>query len=134
MNILATNKRTLNRHRLLLYKTHLKKFCEGQPKKWAFSKLKKFGKFGLIFYTSYVCIAFAGFYILLETKLIKLEKVIQFTEKYGVNKYIDIRKKVDEYPKMANIVTAYLLNQIFEIIRLPTTILFLTYYFKKYKK
>src|SRR5690349_10451557 len=60
------------------------------------AKIKKFGKFGMIFYSAYVTAGFITFYILLEYKYIKVEKVVNWFEDKGINKYIDIRKKVDE--------------------------------------
>lgn len=98
------------------------------------SKVKKYGKFGIAFYWIYCVLGFAGFYLLLTTKIIKLEKVIESSEKWGVDKYVNIRKKTKEYPNASNIVAAYLLNQLFEVVRLPTTIMFLSYYFRKYKR
>jgi hypothetical protein len=97
-------------------------------------KIKKFGKFGIIFYTAYVAAGFLGFFILLQYKFLKVDKVIDKFEEKGLNKYIDIRKKLkDVDPKYVNILAAYILNQVFEIIRFPTTLLILTYIFKKKK-
>jgi len=97
-------------------------------------KIKKFGKFGIIFYTAYVAVGFLGFFLLLQYKFLKVEKVIDKFEEKGLNKYIDIRKKLkDVDPKYVNLLAAYLMNQVFEIIRFPTTILILTYIFKKKK-
>ncbi len=97
-------------------------------------KIKKFGKFGIIFYSAYVAISFIGFYILLHYKVIKIEKVVDKFEEKGLKKYVDIRSKlskVDE--KYVNVLGAYLLNQVFEVVRFPTTILILTYIFRRKK-
>ena len=97
-------------------------------------KLKHFGKFGLIFYSCYVFIGFAGFYILLEYKYIDMNKIIIWIEEKGFNKYIDLRKHLNKTnPNLVSFIGAYLLNQLFEIIRLPTTIIILTYIFRKRK-
>jgi hypothetical protein len=112
-----------------------KKFCDKieQPK-GLFDKLKKFGKFGLIFYSSYVAIAYATFYLLLEYKYLDVNKVIDWFESRGLNKYINIRKRVSKAnPKLVNLIVAYILNQVFEVVRLPTTILFLTYWMRRRK-
>jgi len=97
-------------------------------------KIKQFGKFGIVFYSAYVAISFIGFYILLHYKVIKIQKVVDKFEEKGLSKYLDIRSKlskVDE--KYVNVLGAYLLNQIFEVVRFPTTILILTYIFRKKK-
>jgi hypothetical protein len=97
-------------------------------------KIRKFGKFGIIFYTAYVAAGFLGFFLLLQYKFLKVEKVIDKFEEKGLNEYIDIRKKLkDVDPKYVNLLAAYILNQVFEIVRFPTTILILTYIFRKKK-
>ncbi len=107
---------------------------QNKAAKGLMGKLKKFGKFGIIFYSAYVAAGFLGFFFLLQYNFLKVDKVIDKFEEKGLNKYIDIRKKLkDVDPKYVNIIAAYLLNQVFEIVRFPTTIMILTYIFRKKK-
>jgi cell division protein FtsL len=122
-----------------LYKKYIHfRFCTNNnpiEPKGLMGKIKKFGKFGIIFYSAYVTIAYITFFLLLQYKVIDTNKTITWLEKKGVNKYIDVRKKIEQAnPKLVNFIFAYILNQLFEVIRLPTTLLFLTYWMKRAKK
>ncbi len=116
-----------------------KNFCEIKIEEKGIIKkiknsFKKYGKFGLAIYSIYYVAGFAGFYYLIESDVIKLDHIVKTFEFVGLNKFIDVRQKVKDHPKSANLVMAYLINYLFETVRIPTTLLFLKYYFKKYKK
>jgi hypothetical protein len=106
------------------------------PKKEGmFAKLKQFGKFGLIFYFTYWAATGIGFYILFKNKILDMDKAISWTEKMGLNKIVDIRKLKDKLgEEYSTVVVAYAVNSLFEIVRLPTTIAFLTFWVKVIKK
>jgi hypothetical protein len=95
---------------------------------------KIYGKFGLILYTTLYIGGFAGFYYLIENNVIKKEQVISGFEKMGLDKFVDVRQRVKDNPKSANAVLAYVINYAFEIVRIPGTLIFLKYYFKKFRK
>jgi hypothetical protein len=95
------------------------------------AKIKQYGKFGIFFYTVYYYLGLGSFYYLLENDVIKTEHVIKVFETLGITKFVDIRKKIEDNPKKAKFLSAFFINYLFEFVRIPTTLIFLKYYFKK---
>jgi hypothetical protein len=134
------NINSLRPPRILNKRTTLQKFsfCKKEVnngnniKTGMMGKIKQYGKVGIIFYSAYSICGLLAFYFLLEYKYIKTDKVIEKFNEWGLNKYIDVQKKIEgANPKHVNLITAYLINQVFEIVRLPTTIIILKYIFSK---
>jgi hypothetical protein len=95
---------------------------------------KKYGKFGIGLYVVLYVGGFGAFYYLIENKIIKTDQVVTAFEKIGLNKLVDVRQKVNDNPKSANLVLAYIINYAFDLIRIPACLVFLKYYFKKFRK
>lgn len=120
------------------YLINKKSFCENIKKKEGIvarvkNSFKKYGKLGLAVYTTAYLFGLEVFYELLERKVINSEGVVEKFEQYGLDKYVDIRKRVNDNPKTANFAIAYILNYAFDLIRIPTVLLFLKYYFRRFK-
>jgi hypothetical protein len=95
------------------------------------AKIKQYGKLGIFFYSIYYFLGLGAFYYLLEKDVITNEHVIKVFETLGITKYVNLRKKIQDNPKKAKFISAYLINYLFEFVRIPTTLIFLKYYFKK---
>jgi hypothetical protein len=95
---------------------------------------KQYGKFGIGLYVVLYVGGFGAFYYLIENKIIKTDQVVTVFEKIGLNKLVDVRQKVNDNPKSANLVLAYIINYAFDLIRIPACLVFLKYYFKKFRK
>jgi hypothetical protein len=116
----------------------IKQYCEKITKReGTFARVKnsfkKYGKLGLVVYISAYILGIGVFYELLDRKVIKSDNVVEKFEHYKLDKYIDIRKKINDNPKTANLAIAYVLNYAFDLVRIPTVLLFLKYYFKRFK-
>ena len=78
---------------------------------------------------------FSSFYFLIKYKYINTDKFINYCEEKGVTKYVDIKsikeKAGDQY---ADLAVAYVINYIFDIIRIPGCLFILSYWFRKAKK
>jgi hypothetical protein len=98
------------------------------------NSFKKYGKFGIGLYTVLYIGGFGAFYYLIENKVIQKDQVVTAFEKIGLNKLVDVRQKVNDNPKSANLVLAYIINYAFDLIRIPACLLFLKFYFKKFRK
>jgi hypothetical protein len=121
------------------FKNTSRNFCEStknsqnDPKKkiGIIGKIKQYGKFGIFFYSVYYFLGLGSFYYLLEKDVITNEHVIKVFETLGITKYVNIRKKIEDNPKKAKFLSAYMINYLFEFVRIPTTFIFLKYLFKK---
>jgi hypothetical protein len=99
--------------------------------KGGFSKIKEYGKLGLIGYTIMNLFTFSGIFLLFQYKYLDSNKTIIWFEKTGIDKYIDIKKYVNKLgPTYFNVAVAYAVNSVADIIKIPTLLFLLKLYTK----
>ena len=97
-------------------------------------KIKEYGTRGLLFYCfMYIANGFM-FYFLFKYKLIDSDKFINKLNEHGIDKYVhldDIKNYVGK--NNMDIICAVVLNEIFEIIRVPLVLMLIPKIFRKIK-
>ena len=97
-------------------------------------KIKEYGTKGLLFYCfMYIANGFM-FYFLFKYKLIDSDKFLNKLNEYGIDKYVHI-DEIRNYVGKNNldIMCAVVLNEIFDIIRLPLVLMLIPKIFRKIK-
>ncbi len=98
-------------------------------------KIKTYGLFGIYCYIFSYIATFGIFYFLTKTKIINSEKFLTKAHDIGLEEYVDI-KGIKEYlgPLYTDLVVALVINEVFEIIRLPLVVAMLPRIVKRFKK
>jgi hypothetical protein len=97
-------------------------------------KIKEYGTKGLLFYCfMYIANGFM-FYFLFKYKLIDSDKFLNKLNEYGIDKYVHI-DEIRNYVGKNNldIMCAVVLNEIFDIIRVPLVLMLIPKIFRKIK-
>lgn len=107
-----------------------------EPKMGVFKKLKMYGKTGIIVYMIYYIAGFIAFYFIFKSKVINSDNLMQ---KLKEKEYVRTVGKIDNFkelygPQYIDAILAFICNEIFDIVRTPTTFAFLAWWFKKVKK
>lgn len=96
--------------------------------------MKKYGKVGITTYISMYIGTGVIFYYLIKLRYIDPNKAVDNYERKGLNKYADLRATMAKCEPYTDLGLAFGINEIFEIVRLPLFIGFMTIYFKLKKK
>jgi hypothetical protein len=96
------------------------------------AQLKKYGKVGLISYTIGYLAGFLGFYTAVQYNIIKVDYIKNLTKDTFVDRYMSVNEKLEKAdPKHVKVVTAFLMNEMFDIVRIPLLLVFLKVITKK---
>jgi hypothetical protein len=104
-----------------------------QPKaKGMKAMMKKYGKVGLISYTITYVSGFIGFFTALHYNLISIEGIKGYTKDTFIDKTFNFNQKIENAnPKYVKAGKAFIINDCFDIIRLPLLLVFLKMITKK---
>jgi hypothetical protein len=97
--------------------------------------LKKYGLFGIYLYVITYIITLNFFFILVKTKIIDSSVMLETIEQGKLGKYINVdkwRKLIGE--QYTDAILIIILNEIFEVVRLPFLSIMLPSLYTKYKK
>jgi hypothetical protein len=96
------------------------------------AKLKQYGKAGVIGYIMAYIPGFFAFYTALHYDYIKVQSIKDVCRDTPVDKLFGVTHKLDQTdPKNIKIITAFLMNEMFDIVRVPLLLLLLKKIVKK---
>jgi hypothetical protein len=96
------------------------------------AQLKKYGKVGLISYTLGYVAGFIGFYTALRYNVIDINSFKNISKGTVVDSYLHVNEKLDKAdPKYVKVICAFIMNECFDIIRIPVLLVFLKVITKK---